>query len=270
MNQDIKKLKIEINKNEKIKKKITIIILLILAILFETVIIVNKNKSKLKLITNDTDIVEYGENYSSNLYDILDFSNLSNDQVKDILKKSKISNDFKYETGNIGEKYLKIGEYSVYIKYKNQNICKNIEVKDTTPPKLTLNKTYFEIPQNTFMYMYHFDPFYTSEDKSITTTYYDMSKINSKKPGNYKMKVISKDTSGNETIKEVTVKVKEQPKIVTSKNTSKSSQKVKKQNKNSKSSKKNKSYPNDENDKINENNVSNNQNNHNGQNNQNN
>ena len=85
MNQDIKKLKIEINKNKKIKKKITIIILLILAILFETVIIVNKNKSKIKLITNDTDIVEYGENYSSNLYDILDFSNLSNDQVKNIL-----------------------------------------------------------------------------------------------------------------------------------------------------------------------------------------
>lgn len=252
---------------KKINEKTLIIISLILSIIIGITMMIYKNKSKLKLISNDTDIVEYGENYSTNLYGILDFSILSNDQVKDILKKSKIINNFKYEIGSNGEKYPQIGEYEVHIKYKNQNICKNVEVKDTTPPKLTLNKTYFEIPQNTIMYMYHFEPFYTSEDKSITTTYYDMSKINSKKPGNYKMKVISKDTSGNETIKEVTVKVKEQPKIVASKYTSKPSQKVKKQSKSSKiykSSKKNKSYLNDENDEnnsMNENNVSNNPNN---------
>jgi hypothetical protein len=252
---------------KKINEKTLIIILLILSIIIGITMMIYKSKSKLKLISNDTDIVEYGENYSTNLYDILDLSILSNDQVKDILKKSKIINNFKYEIGGNGEKYPQIGEYEVHIKYKNQNICKNVEVKDTTPPKLTLNKTYFEIPQNTFMYMYHFEPFYTSEDKSITTTYYDMSKINSKKPGNYKMKVISKDTSGNKTIKEVTVKVKEQPKIVASKYTSKPSQKVKKQSKSSKiykSSKKNKSYLNDENDEnnsMNENNVSNNPNN---------
>ena len=230
---------------KKVNEKTLIIISLILSIIIGITMMIYKNKSKLKLISNDTDIVEYGENYSTNLYGILDFSILSNDQVKDILKKSKIINNFKYEIGSNGEKYPQIGEYEVHIKYKNQNICKNVEVKDTTPPKLTLNKTYFEIPQNTIMYMYHFEPFYTSEDKSITTTYYDMSKINSKKPGNYKMKVISKDTSGNETIKEVTVKVKEQPKIVASKYTSKSAQKVKKQSKSSKiykSSKKNKSY----------------------------
>ena len=261
----------------EIEKKLVSIGILLILILIATFVTVNCNKATIKLKTSDPDVIEYGENYSINLYNLLDFNGLSSNQIESIKNRCEVSDNFKNEKGKT---YPAIGTYKVYLKYGNQVVCKKVNVKDITPPNLILNKDSFEILQNTFLDLYDFGQFYESKDKSITMTYCDTSSINSKIPGYYKMKVVSKDTSGNETIKEVSVKVKAQQTNTAnniSSKISKSSNVSNNDNKNNKKSNKseysqnsnNNSSNNGKNDDENNEQNSNDQNNQNNQNNQN-
>lgn len=254
----------------EIEKKLVLIGILLILILIATFVTVNCNKATIKLKTFDPDVIEYGENYSINLYNLLDFNGLSSNQIESIKNRCEVSDNFKNEKSKT---YPAIGTYKVYLKYGNQVVCKKVNVKDTTPPNLILNKDSFEILQNTFLDLYDFGQFYDSKDKSITMTYCDTSSINSKIPGYYKMKVISKDTSGNETIKEVSVKVKTQQTNTVnniSSKTSKSSNVSNSDNKNNKKSNKNKYFQNHANSEKSQNSSNNSSNNDKNDNNENN
>ena len=123
---------------------------------------------------------------------LLDFvNNPRNDTI--------ISNNKEIDTTTLGVQNLKI-------EYKNRNNKKNtfefsIKVVDTTKPVIKCDST-IKVPVNTSEIKIEASDNSKEEIKTIIEGNYDLTKI-----GEYKAKVVAKDSSGNKSSKKVTLKV---------------------------------------------------------------
>ncbi len=206
----------EINK-EKMEKKndlivvVTIVVISIIFILLSCYLIViqRANKNIEFVLIGEKDIeLEVGNQY-------IDQGAIAKLNNKDVSDKIKVSSNLDIN---------KIGNYKIEYQIKNvflhinKTITRNIDVKDTTAPKLTINnkkeKTVYigdkyKIPTCTAIDNY---------DGDISSNVKIESNVDTSKIGNYKVNYSIVDTSGNKSEEKIIVKVKKKknPYIVVS------------------------------------------------------
>lgn len=192
---------------EKVEKKndvvviITIIVISLIFILSSCYLIcvqkVNRN-IEFKLIGKDTLELEVGSKY-------LEEGAIAKCNNKDLSNKVKITSNLDVN---------KIGDYKIKYNLKNKllninkTIYRNICVKDTTAPKLTVNTDKEEI---IYVGEKYNTPTYTAIDNydgDISSQVKIESKVDTSKAGTYKVNYSINDSSGNESTEEITVKVK--------------------------------------------------------------
>jgi len=194
-------------------------------------ILVGCQKESMTLKTDTVD-VEYGNIISLKAEDYLK-------NEKDFLDKVEVTTNAKNEKE---KDYPQVGEYEILLKYDDTTEKVKVVVKDTIAPKLDIKDKY-EVEYNSKLDQKELK----ANDLSKTEISLDDSKVNYKKAGMYKAVVIAKDSSDNETKKEIEIVVKEEKKETTTKksnsngsttrnNTSSSSSSSKKSNSNNSSS----------------------------------
>ncbi len=193
----------ELLKNRKVQLGITGVILV--AAVGGGYAIYESNKVSIDYTLNNH-VVEYGE-----------------DQTKIDWLKQSTTNGNKVTVAKFDTK--KIGETDVVFTVCLDDTCKEfsqkLEIKDTKSPVIELKKEKAEITEGD-----KFDPVSNiasvkdvidgeikkSDDKKLTKNGYLIdSNVDSKKAGNYKVKIIAYDVNGNKTEKEYAVTVKEKP-----------------------------------------------------------
>ncbi len=193
----------ELLKNRKVQLGITGVILV--AAVGGGYAIYESNKVSIDYTLNNH-VVEYGE-----------------DQTKIDWLKQSTTNGNKVTAAKFDTK--KIGETDVIFTVCLDDTCKEfsqkLEIKDTKSPVIELKKEKAEITEGD-----KFDPVSNiasvkdvidgeikkSDDKKLTKNGYLIdSNVDSKKAGNYKVKIIAYDVNGNKTEKEYAVTVKEKP-----------------------------------------------------------
>ena len=193
----------ELLKNRKVQLGITGVILV--AAVGGGYAIYESNKVSIDYTLNNH-VVEYGE-----------------DQTKIDWLKQSTTNGNKVTVAKFDTK--KIGETDVVFTVCLDDTCKEfsqkLEIKDTKSPVIDLKKEKVEITEGD-----KFDPVSNiasvkdvidgeikkSDDKKLTKNGYLIdSNVDSKKAGNYKVKIIAYDVNGNKTEKEYAVTVKEKP-----------------------------------------------------------
>lgn len=193
----------ELLKNRKVQLGITGVILA--SAVGGGYAIYESNKVSIDYTLNNH-VVEYGE-----------------DQTKIDWLKQSTTNGNKVTVAKFDTK--KIGETDVVFTVCLDDTCKEfsqkLEIKDTNSPVIELKKEKVEITEGD-----KFDPVSNiasvkdvidgeikkSDDKKLTKNGYLIdSNVDSKKAGNYKVKIIAYDVNGNKTEKEYAVAVKEKP-----------------------------------------------------------
>lgn len=163
------------------------------------------SKEKMELKSKSL-IVEYGNTISNKAEDYL-----KNDA--DFLKNIKVENLPKNEKD---KEYPSIGEYEIVLKTDNQKEVVKVSVKDTVAPEFKDLKEKYEVEYGTKIDSKQF----SATDLSKTEITLDDSKVNYKKSGTYKATVIAKDSSNNETKKDINIIVKAEEKKESNTNTS--------------------------------------------------
>ena len=181
----------------------------ILVIAFITIgfFVLNKEPDYL-VLKNETVKVELGTKFDNNLETYLDTTKLSSDIKKDVLKNAKISVDKKLKDSD----YYSVGNYKVTISYKNQKEVVKYKVVDTTAPVITGVES-IDIVQGIDLSAYDFASLFTVSDLAKVETEFDTSAIDSNVINSYTLKVIVKDESKNETVKEVAVNIVQAPSL---------------------------------------------------------
>ena len=147
--------------------------------------------------------LEYGEKYSVNGMKLLNTEGMD-DEDKKILKNGlSIKSNFKYEDG---KDYPAIGEYKITMTFNDNTLVKKVKVADTTAPELNTEFRDIDIVKGTDLATYDFTGLnlFSATDLSPVEVGYDSSAVNSNTVGTYVLKVTAKDTSSNETTKELT------------------------------------------------------------------
>ncbi|RGY49314.1 hypothetical protein [Coprobacillus cateniformis] len=162
-----------------------------------------KEKMELK---NNSFTVEYGNAISDKAEDYLKNS-------EEFLKNLKVENLPKNEKD---KEYPSIGEYEIVLKTDNQKEVVKVSVKDTVAPEFKDLKEKYEVEYGTKIDSKQF----SATDLSKTEITLDDSKVNYKKSGTYKATVIAKDSSNNETKKDINIIVKAEEKKESNTNTS--------------------------------------------------
>lgn len=156
--------------------------------------------------------LEYGEKYSVNGMKLLNTEGMD-DEDKKILKNGlSIKSNFKYEDG---KDYPAIGEYKITMTFNDNTLVKKVKVADTTAPELNTEFRDINIVKGTDLATYDFTGLnlFSATDLSPVEVGYDSSAVNSNTVGTYVLKVTAKDTSSNETTKELTVNITEAPNV---------------------------------------------------------
>ena len=156
--------------------------------------------------------LEYGEKYSVNSMKLLNTEGMD-DEDKKILKNGlSIKTNFKYEDG---KDYPAIGEYKITMTFNDNTLVKKVKVADTTAPELNTEFRDIDIVKGTDLATYDFTGLnlFSATDLSPVEVGYDSSAVNSNTVGTYVLKVTAKDTSSNETTKELTVNITEAPNV---------------------------------------------------------
>lgn len=156
--------------------------------------------------------LEYGEKYSVNSMKLLNTEGMD-DEDKKILKNGlSIKSNFKYEDG---KDYPAIGEYKITMTFNDNTLVKKVKVADTTAPELNTEFRDIDIVKGTDLATYDFTGLnlFSATDLSPVEVGYDSSAVNSNTVGTYVLKVTAKDTSSNETTKELTVNITEAPNV---------------------------------------------------------
>lgn len=173
------------------------------------------SSEKMKLKT-DTVTIEYGNNVSSDAKDYLD-------NTDKFLKEVKIEGIPENESE---KEYPNVGEYELTLKKDKEEQKVKVSVKDTVAPTFTDVKDSYEVKYG--------DKFDVNSIKAEDLSKVELSldgDVNYNKAGTYKVNVVAKDESGNETKKEISIIVKEEEKKETSSNsTSPSNSSSKKSN----------------------------------------
>ena len=154
--------------------------------------------------------LEYGDKYSVSGMKLLNTEGMD-DEDKKILKNGlSIKSNFKYEDG---KDYPAIGEYKITMSFNDNTLVKKVKVVDTTAPELNTEFRDIDIVKGTDLATYDFTGLnlFSATDLSPVEVGYDSSAVNSNTVGTYVLKVTAKDTSSNETTKELTVNITEAP-----------------------------------------------------------
>ena len=154
--------------------------------------------------------LEYGDKYSVNGMKLLNTEGMD-DEDKKILKNGlSIKTNFKYEDG---KDYPAVGEYKITMTFNDNTLVKKVKVADTTAPELNTEFRDIDIVKGTDLNNYDFGGLnlFSATDLSPVEVGYDSSAVNSNTVGTYVLKVTAKDTSSNETTKELTVNITEAP-----------------------------------------------------------
>lgn len=165
-------------------------------------------------VLNDNKAIklEYGDKYSVNSMKLLNTEGMD-DEDKKILKNGlSIKSNFKYEDG---KDYPAIGEYKITMTFNDNTLVKKVKVADTTAPELNTEFRDIDIVKGTDLATYDFTGLnlFSATDLSPVEVGYDSSAVNSNTVGTYVLKVTAKDTSSNETTKELTVNITEAPNV---------------------------------------------------------
>ena len=184
------------------KKKIigigSIVVLLIIGCVFY---FTREEKITLSLKDKKEIIVEYGNTVQYSFDDLIQTKDIDKDKLKEIKKETKITDNLKNEDQ---KDYPAIGNYTINIKYQDQKLKKKVIVKDTTVP--TFNETN-EVSFEEGTENYDYNKAISATDLTTVDVQYDTSSLDTKTPGEYKIKAIATDTSGNKTEKEITVHI---------------------------------------------------------------
>ncbi|MFQ9767959.1 MAG: L,D-transpeptidase family protein [Thomasclavelia ramosa] len=163
-------------------------------------------------VLNDNKAIklEYGDKYSVNSMKLLNTEGMD-DEDKKILKNGlSIKSNFKYEDG---KDYPAIGEYKITMTFNDNTLVKKVKVADTTAPELNTEFRDIDIVKGTDLNTYDFGGLnlFNATDLSPVEVGYDSSAIDSNTIGTYVLKTTAKDSSSNETTKELTVNITEAP-----------------------------------------------------------
>lgn len=185
-------------------------------------------QDKPKMVLKEESLtLEYGENISNDASnylsddsddDVIKSSTITVENIKeDILKKWNLKKDDK----NL--EYTPVGNYDVYVNYKDSKLKLNIVVKDTKKPEITLNKDEVSITIGDKLDLTKniksvIDPIdgeikYSKKQIDKDGYYIDDSKLDIKKVGKYEINVIAKDKNGNKTEKTFIVKVNKKEEV---------------------------------------------------------
>lgn len=156
--------------------------------------------------------LEYGDKYSVNSMKLLNTEGMNDEDIKILKNGLSIKSDFKYEDG---KDYPAIGEYKITMTFNDNTLVKKVKVADTTAPELNTEFRDIDIVKGTDLATYDFTGLnlFSATDLSPVEVGYDSSAVNSSTVGTYILKVTAKDTSGNETTKELTVNITEAPNV---------------------------------------------------------
>lgn len=154
--------------------------------------------------------LEYGEKYSVDSMKLLNTKGMDKEE-KEILKKGvEIKSNFKYEDG---KDYPQVGNYEIKITFNDDVLVKKVKVKDTVAPEINTEYSSIDIVKGTDLSTYDFDNLnlFNATDLSPVEVGYDSSAIDSNTVGTYVLKTTARDSSGNETVKELTTNITEAP-----------------------------------------------------------
>ena len=174
-------------------------------LIFTVMILVGCSKEKMELKSNSLTL-EYGNSVSNKAKDYL---NNSDEFLKDVKVENLPRNEKDKE-------YPSIGEYEIVLKSDNQEEVVKVSVKDTIAPGFKDLKEKYEVEYGAKIDLKQF----SVTDLSKTEISLDDSKVNYKKSGTYKVTVIAKDSSNNETKKDINIIVKAEEKKESNTNTS--------------------------------------------------
>ncbi len=184
------------------KKKIigigSIVVLLIIGCVFY---FTREEKITISLKDKKDIVVEYGNKVEYSFNNLIQIKDIEKKQLKEVKKETKITSNLKNEDQ---KEYPAIGTYMITIKYQDQKLKKKIIVKDTTVP--TFNETN-EVSFEEGTENYDYNKAISATDLTTVDVQYDTSSLDTKTPGDYKIKAIATDTSGNKTEKEITVHI---------------------------------------------------------------
>ena len=188
------------------KKKIigigSIVVLLIIGCVFY---FTREEKITLSLKDKKDIVVEYGNKVEYSFDNLIQIKDIEKEQLKEVKKETKITSNLKNEDQ---KEYPAIGTYIITIKYQDQKLKKKIIVKDTTVP--TFNETN-EVSFEEGTENYDYNKEISATDLTTVDVQYDTSTLDTKKPGDYKIKAIATDTSGNKIEKEITIHITKKP-----------------------------------------------------------
>lgn len=187
------------------KKFIGVIGIVIVVIVGGIYYLTREEKIELSLKNKKEIIVEYGNTVQYSFDDLIQTKDIDKDKLKEIKKETKITDNLKNEDQ---KDYPAIGNYTINIKYQDQKLKKKVIVKDTTVP--TFNETN-EVSFEEGTENYDYNKEINATDLTTVEIQYDTSTLDTKTPGEYKIKAIATDTSGNKIEKEITVHVTKKP-----------------------------------------------------------
>lgn len=184
------------------KKKIigirSIVVLLIIGCVFY---FTREEKITLSLKDKKDIVVEYGNKVEYSFDNLIQIKDIEKEQLKEVKKETKITSNLNNEDQ---KEYPDIGTYMITIKYQDQKLKKKIIVKDTTAP--TFNETN-EVSFEEGTESYDYNKEINATDLTNVDIQYDTSSLDIKKAGDYKIKAVATDTSGNKTEKEITIHI---------------------------------------------------------------
>lgn len=154
--------------------------------------------------------LEYGDKYSVNGMKLLNTEGMD-DEDKKILKNGlSTKSNFKYEDG---KDYPAVGEYKITMTFNDNTLVKKVKVADTTAPELNTEYRSIDIVKGTDLNSYDFGGLnlFSATDLSPVEVGYDSSAIDTNTVGTYVLKTTARDSSGNETVKEMTTNITEAP-----------------------------------------------------------
>ncbi|WP_305140081.1 L,D-transpeptidase family protein [Thomasclavelia cocleata] len=192
-------------------KKIFTSILIITLTLASTLSIYAFTRDTLpKFILKDKKTIklEYGEKYSVNGMRLLNTKGMD-DEDKKILKNGlRIKSNFKYENG---KDFPAIGEYEITMFFNDETLVKKVKVADTTAPELSTEYSSVDIVKATNLTTYDFSSLFSTTDLSPVEVNFGTDTIDANTVNSYILKAVAKDSSNNESFKDLTINITEAP-----------------------------------------------------------
>ena len=152
--------------------------------------------------------LEYGEKYSVNGMRLLNTKGMD-DEDKKILKNGlRIKSNFKYENG---KDFPAIGEYEITMFFNDETLVKKVKVADTTAPELSTEYSSVDIVKATNLTTYDFSSLFSTTDLSPVEVNFGTDTIDANTVNSYILKAVAKDSSNNESFKDLTINITEAP-----------------------------------------------------------